>query len=38
MGGLNFGHTSPMFIITYGAKAELDVDNLKFSILESAVC
>lgn len=37
MYGLNFGHTSPMFIIPYGAMAKLDIDNLKFSILESGV-
>lgn len=37
MYGLNFGHTSPMFIIPYGAEAELDIDNLNFSILENGV-
>ena len=37
MSGLNFGHTSPVCILPYGAKAELDVDNLQFSILESGV-
>ncbi len=37
MYGLNFGHTSPICILPYGAEAELDVDNLGFSILESGV-
>lgn len=37
MGGLNFGHTSPMFVIPYGAEAELNIDNLYFSILENGV-
>ena len=35
--GLNFGHASPIFILPYGAKARLDLDNLEFSILESGV-
>lgn len=34
---LNFGHTEPKMCIPYGAMAEIDCDNLKFSILESAV-
>ena len=37
MAGLNFGHSSPMFILPYGAEAELDIDSLRFSILESGV-
>lgn len=37
MGDLNFGHTSPMCILPYGAEAELDVDSLRFSIVESGV-
>lgn len=37
MYGLNFGHTSPIFILPYNALAELDVDSLRFSILESGV-
>lgn len=37
MYGLNFGHSNPIFILPYGAKAELDIDNLKFSISESGV-
>ena len=35
MADLNFGHSSPVFILPYGAKAELDIDSLRFSILES---
>lgn len=34
---MNFGHSSPIFILPYGAMAELDVDNLKFTILENGV-
>jgi len=34
---VNFGHTSPMCIIPYGAKAEIDCENKGFSILESGV-
>ncbi|WP_034451022.1 S66 family peptidase [Butyrivibrio sp. AE2032] len=37
MGGLNFGHSSPMFILPYGAEAELDIDSLRFRITESGV-
>ncbi len=37
MGGLNFGHTSPLLVIPYGAEADLNVDNLEFSILENGV-
>jgi len=37
MYGLNFGHTSPICILPYNAEAELDIDNLKFTILESGV-
>jgi len=32
---MNFGHTAPMMIIQYGALAEIDCNNNKFSILES---
>lgn len=35
--GLNFGHSSPMFIIPYGAKAEINSENKSFVILESGV-
>ncbi len=34
---MNFGHTAPMFTIPYGAKAEIDCDLQKFSILEAGV-
>jgi muramoyltetrapeptide carboxypeptidase LdcA involved in peptidoglycan recycling len=34
---LNFGHTSPMCVLPYGSLAEIDCDNIKFSILESGV-
>ena len=37
MGDMNFGHSSPMFILPYGAEAELDIDSLRFRILESGV-
>ena len=36
--GVNFGHTSPICILPYGAEAELDMENLRFTILESGVC
>ena len=35
MSDLNFGHTSPTCILPYGAEAELNIDKLQFSILES---
>jgi len=35
--GLNFGHSSPIFILPYGAMAEIDCSNLTFSILENGV-
>lgn len=35
--GLNFGHSSPMCVLPYGAAAEIDCDKLTFSILESGV-
>ncbi len=34
---MNFGHTSPMFIIPYGALGKIDCDNKEFNILESGV-
>lgn len=37
LAGLNFGHSSPMFILPYGAQAETDCTTGRFSILESAV-
>lgn len=38
LAGLNFGHTSPMLILPYGAQAEIDCAAGRFSILESTVC
>lgn len=35
--GVNFGHTSPICVLPYHAEAELDIDNLRFTILESGV-
>ena len=37
MYNMNFGHTSPMMVIPYGALSEMDCSNGKFSILESGV-
>jgi muramoyltetrapeptide carboxypeptidase LdcA involved in peptidoglycan recycling len=34
---MDFGHTDPMFVLPYGIQAEIDCDQHKFSILESAV-
>jgi muramoyltetrapeptide carboxypeptidase LdcA involved in peptidoglycan recycling len=34
---MDFGHTSPMFVLPYGVQAEMDFENKKFSILENAV-
>ncbi len=34
---MDFGHTSPMFVLPYGLQAEIDCDNRRFSILENAV-
>lgn len=34
---MDFGHTSPMFILPYGLEAEIDFENKRFSILENAV-
>ena len=35
--GLNFGHSSPMFVLPYGAMTEIDCEKSTFSILESGV-
>ena len=35
--GLNFGHSSPGFILPYGALAEINCEERTFSILESGV-
>ncbi len=37
MYGLNFGHSSPMCVLPYGALAEIDCERMTFSILESGV-
>jgi muramoyltetrapeptide carboxypeptidase LdcA involved in peptidoglycan recycling len=34
--GMDFGHTDPMFVLPYGANAEVDCDAQTFSITESA--
>lgn len=34
---MNFGHTEPKICLPYGALAEIDCNNISFSILESAV-
>ena len=34
---MDFGHTSPTFVLPYGLQAEIDVDSKRFSILENAV-
>jgi muramoyltetrapeptide carboxypeptidase LdcA involved in peptidoglycan recycling len=34
---MDFGHTDPMFLLPYGALAEVDPLKNKFSILENAV-
>lgn len=34
---MDFGHTDPMFLIPYGAIAEMDCDTTSFSILDNAV-
>lgn len=34
---MDFGHTSPMFVLPYGLQAEIDCETDRFSILENAV-
>jgi len=34
---MDFGHTSPMFVLPYGLQAEIDCDHQCFSIIENAV-
>ena len=34
---MDFGHSEPMMTLPYGVLAEMDMDNQKFSILESGV-
>ena len=37
LANIDFGHRTPMMVIPIGALAELDCDNARFTILESAV-
>ena len=37
MYGVNFGHSSPICVLPYGAMAELDMDDLSFTITDSGV-
>ena len=34
---MDFGNTSPIFVLPYGVEAEIDFENHGFSILENAV-
>jgi len=34
---MDFGHTDPMFVLPFGLMAQIDCDNRRFAILESAV-
>ena len=34
---VNFGHSTPITIIPYGAKCEIDVDNKTITIIEKVV-
>jgi len=34
---MDFGHTSPMFVLPYGVQAEMDPEKRTFSIMENAV-
>lgn len=34
---MDFGHTSPMFVLPYGVQAEVDWANQRFSIMENVV-
>jgi muramoyltetrapeptide carboxypeptidase LdcA involved in peptidoglycan recycling len=34
---MDFGHTSPVFVLPYGVQAEIDFENKRFSILENDV-
>ncbi|OQB27351.1 MAG: Microcin C7 self-immunity protein MccF [Chloroflexi bacterium ADurb.Bin180] len=35
--GMDLGHTDPVFVLPYGTMAEVDCDQRRFSIVESAV-
>ncbi len=37
MYNMNFGHTAPTMILPYGAMAEINCDDISFSIIESSV-
>lgn len=37
IGRMDFGHTDPTFVLPYGVEAEIDCENRRFSIVESAV-
>jgi muramoyltetrapeptide carboxypeptidase LdcA involved in peptidoglycan recycling len=34
---MDFGHTEPQFVLPLGIKAEVDVENRTFRLLESAL-
>lgn len=34
---MDFGHTDPMFVLPYGVEAEIDCEQKRFSIIESAL-
>lgn len=34
---MDFGHTDPMFVLPYGVQAEIDVEQRRFAVVESAV-
>jgi muramoyltetrapeptide carboxypeptidase LdcA involved in peptidoglycan recycling len=34
---MDFGHTDPMFVLPYGARARIDCEQRSFAILESGV-
>lgn len=34
---MDFGHTAPMFVLSYGVQAEIDCEKQTFSIVENAV-
>lgn len=34
---MDFGHTDPMFVLPYGVMAQIDCDNRRLEVLESAV-
>jgi hypothetical protein len=34
---MDFGPTSPVFVLPYGVQAEMDMEHPRFSIIENAV-